>query len=643
MGQACPLTDKKKKKKKEKKEKKEKKDKDEKETKEEEPAVEDATIVDEIIIYGKRKFVYIELREVAKTVNNPNLNLKEVQKSVVITKLKKDGEKAFTTATYLDNGYYAIGCASGNIYINKGADAICLIEKCFNKSIGAMYYNGNNTLYAGGFDRMFKTFNIKKNIKSFCGKNSKAIEKLTERYIDVYGSDMVFQPKAITVAEKYNKVFIGVKSNQIVQIDQKEYLEESSKSGLSIIVDGHDGEITSLSTHPELNLFITSGNDQSIKLWNAKKLKSIQCHEFIQDKSNNKDENKDEEKTHSHSRSRSVSRGSLKTGKEIVKCCFSNDGKLIAFATEDSKIGVVVFEQFLIDKERFMKCTMVQIPTKARASKNSISYLRFSPCNKILSVAHFAEKQIYNYTIEKLKMNKIKLISWSPMPHHHAPMNLQWSNDSKLMKTCTRGFEIIYWSIDIEKKQFKKITDIPDPDDKTIQFYGEPLPAGWDTQGLYQSQLNWETYNITDCVLCDSTLNREISKKNKKKDNNKDSNKLLMSGDIFGDIRVFNYPAINPNANQKYTGHSQMVAGIGKLTNKEQIISCGGMDMSVFQWDVKYGEPKKEKKLKDKKDDIKEDINDKKDNKKDKKDKKNKKDDKKENKKDNKDKKEKKR
>jgi len=140
-----------------------------------------------------------------------------------------------------------------------------------------------------------------------------------------------------------------------------------------------------------------------------KKKKSIQCHEFIQDKSD-KDKDKDDEKTHSHSRSRSVSRGSLKTGKEIVKCCFSNDGKLIAFATEDSRIGVVVFEQYLIEKDRFMKCTMVQIPTKARASKNSISYLRFSPCNNILSVAHFAEKQIYNFTIEKLKMNKLKIL-----------------------------------------------------------------------------------------------------------------------------------------------------------------------------------------------------------------------------------------
>lgn len=127
------------------------------------------------------------------------------------------------------------------------------------------------------------------------------------------------------------KVFIGVKSNQIVQIDEEAYLAESAESGMSILVDGHDGEITSMDTHPELDLFITAGNDQSIKLWNAKKLKSIQTHEFIQDKGNKDEKKEDIKKQRAHTRSRSVSRGSLKTGKEIVKCAFSSDGNLIAF------------------------------------------------------------------------------------------------------------------------------------------------------------------------------------------------------------------------------------------------------------------------------------------------------------------------
>jgi len=153
-----------------------------------------------------------------------------------------------------------------------------------------------------------------------------------------------------------------------------------------------------------------------------------------------------------------------------------------------------------------------------------------------------------------------------------------------------------------------------------FNFYGEPLPAGWDTQGLYQNQLNWETFNITDCVLCDSLINKEENKKKNKKDNNKKNNiKLLISGDVYGSLRVFNYPAIKSTSNQEYNGHSQIIAGIGKLQNKEEVITCGGMDMSIFQWNIKYGEPKKENnKIKSKKDnkekdDIKEDIQQKKD------------------------------
>ena len=549
-----------------------------------EPPVEDETIVDEVIVFGKRKFVYIELREVAKTVNNQNLNLKEVQKSVVITKLKKDGEKAFTSAAFLDNGYYAIGCASGNIYINKGADAICLIEKCFKKSIGAMYWNGN-LLYAGGFDKMFKTFSVVQDIKSCSGKNSKALVQESERFIDVHGSDMVFQPRAITYAAKQKKVFIGVKSNQIVQIDEEAYLAESAESGMSIVVDGHDGEVTSMSAHPELDLFITSGNDQSIKLWNAKKLKSIQTHEFINDKGDKKEDPK--KQTRAHTRSRSVSRGSLKTGKEIVKCVFSPNGNLIAFATEDSRVGVVVFEQFLIVKERFMKCCMVQIPTKARASKNSISYLRFSPCNNVLSVGHFAEQKIYNFTIQRLKMNKIKLEQWGPIPFHGPPMNIQWSSDSKMIRTLTRGCEVVYNTIDIGNKKNKVTTDIPDPDDENIQFFGEPLPAGWDTQGLYQSQLGWLSFATTECVVVDASINNKGKK-----------GKLVIGGDIFGALRVFPYPAVKPEAMQEYSGHSQMVSSVTKLMYTDQVLTCGGMDMAVFQWDIKFGKPRNDPKPK---------------------------------------------
>jgi len=49
---------------------------------------------------------------------------------------------------------------------------------------------------------------------------------------------------------------------------------------------------------------------------------------------------------------------------------------------------------------------------------------------------------------------------------------------------------------------------------------------------------------------------------------------------------------------QEYSGHSQMVASVTKLMYTDQVLTCGGMDMAVFQWNIKYGKPRNDPKPK---------------------------------------------
>ena len=37
----------------------------------------------------------------------------------------------------------------------------------------------------------------------------------------------------------------------------------------TVVVDGHDGQIWGLCTHPELPLFATGGYDNAVKIWDA--------------------------------------------------------------------------------------------------------------------------------------------------------------------------------------------------------------------------------------------------------------------------------------------------------------------------------------------------------------------------------------
>jgi WD40 repeat protein len=204
-------------------------------------------------------------------------------------------------------------------------------------------------------------------------------------------------------------VFVGTKTNQIVQIEEKE---------TKVIVDGHDGDIWGLATHPEKDLFVTGAYDNAVKLWDANTLKCIQTHEFeleVKEKGKGK-----------------KGKG---TGKEIVTAAWSNNGKCIVFGTEDSNIAIFSFNN---ETNKFKYESMVKIPKKNKnAEEENISYLRFSSDSKYLAVAHM-DSQLYIFKVLYGKSGAVKFDGkqkWKPFVHPAAPTHIQWSEDGKMLKT----------------------------------------------------------------------------------------------------------------------------------------------------------------------------------------------------------------
>ncbi len=99
-----------------------------------------------------------------------------------------------------------------------------------------------------------------------------------------------------------------------------------------------------------------------------------------------------------------------------------------------------------------------------------------------------------------------------------------------------------------------------------LKWGGDPLIAGWDTEGLYQA--GWDGTDLNDATLTSDS-------------------KLVVSGDDYGTIRLHNYPAIDKEACKAYTGHAEFVVGVEFLRDDSQLISCGGDDMAIFQWKLK--------------------------------------------------------
>jgi len=325
---------------------------------------------------------------------------------------------------------------------------------------------------------------------------------------------------------KSQSLFVGTKTNQVMKFEVKENLTE-------LIIDGHDGSINGLCTHPEKPLFATGSYDNAVKIWDATTRKCIYTHEFEKEQGD-------------------------KVGKQCVSAAWSPNGKCIVFGTEDSCICVFTFG----DKEPRLQFQQIYtIPKKNKnAEVEAVQYLRFNEDGTLLGCAHM-DSNLYIFNVEGGQGGKVLLQQWEGLPHIAAPTHIQWSKGSKIVKTLTRDYEIVHWKVDTKTRKATFSSQIPDPD--KVEWVGDPLLAGWDCQGLYQPG-----FDGTD--LNEATLTRD--------------KRLILSGDDYGNIRLHNYPAVDPANHLAYGGHAEFVQGVAVISDDSQVISCGGADMAIFQW-----------------------------------------------------------
>ena len=73
--------------------------------------------VDELVMFGTKKYTHLALNKAKKGLTGK-------LRSVATSQFKKDGEKAFVCCEFLPDNIYAVGGASGAIYLSKGS--VCL-------------------------------------------------------------------------------------------------------------------------------------------------------------------------------------------------------------------------------------------------------------------------------------------------------------------------------------------------------------------------------------------------------------------------------------------------------------------------------------------------------------------------------------
>jgi len=357
--------------------------------------------------------------------------------------------------------------------------------------------------------------------------------------------EIKLDPRCLTMNEETNEIFVGTKNNQILMLKDNK---------TECILDGHDGEVWGLCTHPnQPEIYATGSYDQCIKVWNAKTKKCVQTEQLplIQSKKKKKKKRKN---------------------RNYICCgCWSQDGKLLAFGTMDSYIYLFKYNEEETEQEnkKYIELQeVIHIPRRSRrAPVEAVSALRFSPDSKILGCTHMNSRLYLFDVLLDASDNSCDLKQWhSTMDHIAAPIQLQFSTNSgehEVIKTFTRDYEIVHWILNRQNKDCKFCPWIPDPNELT--FYDDPLIAGYDVKGCYLSNKGWDGTDLNDIALT------------------KDK-KLVISGDDYGTIRVYNYPAIEQKPYKSYTQHAEFVVAVKLLSDDSELISCGGADRAIFEW-----------------------------------------------------------
>jgi WD40 repeat protein len=336
----------------------------------------------------------------------------------------------------------------------------------------------------------------------------------------------------------------------------------------TMLVKGHTDDVNGIDVHPTREyLFASCAMSDMVYLWDAN-LKSL------------------------------VGQASLK-GRRGMCCAFRGDAKHLAIGTYDG--CVYVFKELNDwegDSLRLQKVPEMGI-WPLRDCVSQIQELKYSPDLRTLAVAsHDQVVDLYDCSDGRyLRLRRC-------VGHSATVSHLDWSVDSKLLRSQCNAYEVLYWNTDRGDPEagweVGQASPLADPRKKRkygLQITDDQRDALWatwsckfgfDVMGIWPSG-----YNNTDIKMVARSPKLESDGINPKL--------LTAAVDDKGGLMVFNYPTVVMRQPMHYQpGHSSFVMNVRWLKYKDDegveqlmLITAGGHDRALMQWRVKKLDPPK--------------------------------------------------
>ena len=225
-----------------------------------------------------------------------------------------------------------------------------------------------------------------------------------------------------------------------------------------------------------------------------------------------------------------------------AKClAISPYGDHIAVGFVNGRVQVIEYDTLKVRKT--LKCSNKEAET-----------VKYSPDNKFLVVGSHSAR-IYVFQVrDDYKYKRLYVLRG----HHSTITHLDFSLDSCALQSNCTSYEILFWNLNTGKQDTRGASS--NRDEKWASW---SCVLGWPVQGIYPPCSDGTDVNS----VCRSK-----------------NGLVLATGDDFGKVKLFRYPALKKASYQQFLGHSSHVTSVKFTLDDQYLISAGGNDKTIFQW-----------------------------------------------------------
>ena len=346
--------------------------------------------------------------------------------SLIVVNLGEIGVlQSYLCSIYFNNSP-VVGCSDGNLYVFKGSDLHHAI-KAHQGSVNSMDVSRDNkNLVTGGRDGAIRIWNT-------------GLEVIKEVMVDSLISSQCPRVRSVAFSLDGNNILAGTRGAEIIEI--------SSKSGTMVgskpLINGHGcRELWGLAMNPLKEEFLTSGDDATLRLWDAKSFSLLKT---------------------------------LRMDTAARAVAYSANGKFIAIGFGCGKRG----KGKAAAKEgafAIMNVSDLKIVHEGKDSNEPIRVVKFSPDSNYLAVGS-DDSCIYIYNV-KDQFSRRSIISCHKAPIATIDFNL---DGTFIMSTDTS--KRLCFSETLTGTQI--LSPVALRDEKWSTWTS---PIGWSTQGLWMCQ-----------------------------------------------------------------------------------------------------------------------------------------------------------